>query len=77
MSHVPASRATIRPTTGGDLAALKIIDAVDLFPSEMLDEMIAPFLARATQLERWLTAEVDGAPAAMALLRSRAYDARD
>ena len=56
----------VRPITQADLPALKgIIDAVELFPSEMLDEMTAGFLAGTGAREFWLTLDSDG-PAAVA-----------
>lgn len=55
---------TIRP---GDLPVVKtIIDAVDLFPSEMMDDMIAPFFDDPDGDPFWLTCEQDGVPVAVA-----------
>ena len=51
----------IRPTVSADLDALKlVIDATDMFPSEMLDEMIAAYLANPDGGEFWLT-DIDDA----------------
>lgn len=51
----------IRPTLSADLDALKlVIDATDMFPSEMLDEMIAPYFSDLEGGEFWLT-DVDDA----------------
>lgn len=51
----------IRPLRAGDLPALKtVIDTNDLFPSAMLDEMTAPFLAGQAEDERWLTFDQGG-----------------
>ena len=59
------SRA-VRPLRAEDLPALKaVIDAVALFPSAMLDDMTAPFLAGEAAEERWLTFD-DGHPVALA-----------
>lgn len=56
----------IRPLRADDLAALKVvIDANELFPSAMLDDMLAPFLADVAGEERWLTFD-DGTPSAVA-----------
>lgn len=53
----------IRPTTGGDGAALKgVVDATQLFPSDMLDAMIAPFLSASGVEDLWLTALDAGEP---------------
>jgi ribosomal protein S18 acetylase RimI-like enzyme len=47
---------TIRPLRSDDLPALKhAIDSTGLFPSEMLDDMTAPFLEGAAGNEIWLT----------------------
>lgn len=59
--------AKIRPTSESDLPDLRaIVDGTQLFPSAMLDEMIAPYLAGATTTERWLTSEVAGVAVALA-----------
>lgn len=48
---------TIRPVTPGDVPALKaLIDATGLFPSVLLDDMLGPYLAQATDGPIWLTA---------------------
>ncbi len=48
----------VRPLAVEDLAAVKrVIDATALFPSEMLDEMTAPFLSDPSSEEFWLVAE--------------------
>lgn len=58
--------AKIRPTSESDLPQLRaIVDGTQLFPSAMLNEMIAPFLA-ATTTERWLTSDVAGVAVALA-----------
>jgi ribosomal protein S18 acetylase RimI-like enzyme len=57
---------TIRPATRDDMAALKaVIDANELFLSEMMDEMIADYLDGASGEEIWLTDD-DGGPVAVA-----------
>lgn len=59
----------IRPTVAADLPALKqVIDSNELFPSEMLDDMIAAYLANPANGEFWLTDddEKDGGPAGVA-----------
>lgn len=60
----------IRPTIAADLKAIKlVIDATDMFPSEMLDDMIAAYLANPTGGEFWLTDdddEKDGGPVGIA-----------
>ena len=48
---------TIRPTQASDVPDLQaVLDATELFPSEMLPDMIATFLNDASGAERWLTA---------------------
>ena len=52
----------IRRTTVADLPALRqILDRIELFPSELLDDMIAPALAGETE-DLWLTCLADGHP---------------
>lgn len=50
----------IRYTESGDIAALKrVLDQIDLFPSEMLDDMVKGFLEGETD-DLWLTLETGG-----------------
>ncbi|MEO1434415.1 MAG: GNAT family N-acetyltransferase [Bacteroidota bacterium] len=57
----------IRPTIQSDLPQLKqVLDSIELFPSEMLDDMIADFFHHSDSPEIWLTAEVDGIPQGIA-----------
>jgi GNAT superfamily N-acetyltransferase len=52
--------AVIRPAITADIEALKlVIDATDMFPSEMLDDMIAPYFANPAGGEFWLTDDDD------------------
>ncbi len=52
------SNTSIRPVTHTDLPALKgIIDASELFPSDMLDAMIAGYLDKEPDSGLWLLAE--------------------
>lgn len=54
-------RHPIRPVAANDIAALKmIIDATDMFPSEMLDDMIAGFFNDRGSDETWLTYDKTG-----------------
>ena len=56
----------IRAVTPNDMAALKIvIDGSGLFPSEMLDDMIADYFDNENSPSFWLTYE-DGGPVAVA-----------
>jgi ribosomal protein S18 acetylase RimI-like enzyme len=56
----------IRSVTPNDLPALKaVIDASELFPSDMLDAMIDPYLSGQASDEFWLTDD-DGGPIAVA-----------
>ncbi len=53
----------IRPTNGSDIADLQsILDATELFPSDMLPEMIGSFLSDNACEEIWLTCEHDSVP---------------
>ena len=57
---------TIRPVVRDDSAALKgVIDATGLFPAEMLDGMLAGYLAGTAGDDSWLTID-DGGPVAVA-----------
>ncbi|MEL7117172.1 MAG: hypothetical protein AAGP08_16575, partial [Pseudomonadota bacterium] len=50
----------IRPTEEQDIPALRdVIDQTELFPSEMLPDLLAPFLADA-DTALWLTASLNG-----------------
>jgi ribosomal protein S18 acetylase RimI-like enzyme len=64
----PGGPWTIRPVTPDDPPALKaVIDATGLFPSDMLDGMVAGYLDGGGGDEFWLTVEDDGAgPVAVA-----------
>jgi hypothetical protein len=56
----------IRPMTRDDLPGLKtIIEANDLFPAEMLDDMTAGYFRNGAGGEMWLTVDEDG-PVALA-----------
>lgn len=58
---------TIRPAHAGDVPAMGgIAEACGLFPSDMLTEMIAPFLANAA--DQWLIFAAEG-PVAFAFAR--------
>lgn len=51
----------IRPTTSDDLAALKLVlDGTELFPSEMLPDMVGGYLSGEDSDAVWLTCEADG-----------------
>lgn len=51
----------VRPTHATDIPALKVVlHGTQLFPSEMLPDMVAPFLSRDKSHDIWLTCEADG-----------------
>ena len=51
----------IRPTRHNDLADLQeVLDGTELFPSEMLPDMVSSFLSGDKGSDMWLTCEVDG-----------------
>ena len=56
----------IRPSVAADIPGLKhIIDENELFPSAMLDDMIAPYLSDPASTDMWLT-DMDQSPRAIA-----------
>ena len=56
----------IRPVKPDDLPALKtVIDANELFPSDMLDEMISDYFSNEDSKDYWFTYD-DGKPVAIA-----------
>lgn len=64
--------ARIRPVIRADMPGIKaVIDAVDLFPSEMLDDMVADSLGEAGGSDHWLTYELDGPVAVAYYARER------
>lgn len=53
----------VRSTLASDIPALQaVLGATDLFPGELLPEMIAPFFAGDGGESIWLTAEADAQP---------------
>ena len=51
----------IRPTLPADVPALKaLIDALDLFPGEMLDDMMADYFTNPDSSDAWLTDDDNG-----------------
>lgn len=57
----------IRPVRADDIAALKrVVDGSGLFPSDLLDGMLAGYLAGEVQDEFWLTVDDGSGPLAIA-----------
>ena len=57
----PTTLTTIRPTRPDDVPALKaVIDAVGLFPSDMLDEILAGYFTDPDSNHFWLTDDDNG-----------------
>lgn len=53
----------IRPTERADITALQeVLEGTELFPSEMLPDMLGGFLSDAQSPEIWLTCETNGQP---------------
>ncbi len=51
----------IRPTKQDDIAALQeVLNGTELFPSEMLPDMVSGFLANDESADIWLTCEANG-----------------
>jgi GNAT superfamily N-acetyltransferase len=64
-SRITEKHVMIHPIVASDVDELKhVIDRTGLFPSEMLDHMIAPYLAGNADQELWLTS-IEGAPVAI------------
>ena len=56
LPHLPQHDAAIRPVAVDDVTALKaVIDETGLFPSHLLDGMLAAYLADAATDDVWLT----------------------
>ena len=59
--------SAIRKVTANDLTALKkVIDSSELFPSDLLDEMIGNYLQNNSSSDIWLTKDYDDTPTAIA-----------
>ncbi|KOY86445.1 acetyltransferase [bacterium 336/3] len=59
--------AEIRTITQNDIQELKnVIHSTELFPSELLDEMVQSFLDGQNTQEVWITKEIDNKPVAVA-----------
>ncbi len=51
----------VRPTVQGDIPALQdVLNSTELFPSEMLPDMVSGFLSGGDSSDIWLTCEKDG-----------------
>lgn len=60
---------TIKNIEPSDLAGVKeVLDSSELFPSEMLDDMIHDFITNPNSEEVWLTTVAEGTPISMAYL---------
>jgi|GEM_PF-5614657 len=59
----------IRPVVAQDVAALKgIIDASELFPSEMLEDMMSNYFDNDESQDIWLTGAIEDRSVAIAVL---------
>ncbi len=59
--------STIRPTTSFDLPSLRgVIDRTDLFPSEMMEGMVAGYLDGSAPNDLWLTVVAESTAAGVA-----------
>ena len=55
--------STIRKTVPSDIEGLKhVLDSIELFPSEMLDDMISDFFENPNSQDIWFTATDDNIP---------------
>ncbi|MFQ6546846.1 GNAT family N-acetyltransferase [Aestuariibius sp. 2305UL40-4] len=60
------THTTTRPARASDVPALRrIVEEIGLFPSELLADMIAPFLDDPARDTLWLVAEAGGRPAGL------------
>lgn len=58
--------SNIRSLQRSDLAQLKVVlDQTELFPSDMLPEMVRPFFEDSTSTDLWYVYEHDGEPVAL------------
>ena len=60
------NHARIRPIVPSDIPTVREVVDATLFPAEMLDEMIAPYLGGDGCSDIWLAYEQDGQPVAIA-----------
>ncbi len=59
-SKIPYMNVSIRSARKGDIQKIKdILDTIDLFPSEMLEEMMSDYLNHPEHGEYWFTATND------------------
>lgn len=66
-ARLPRQAVSVRPVVPGDVPALKaLVDATGLFPSHMLDDMLAPYFEQGSAGPQvWLTDD-EGGPVAVA-----------
>lgn len=70
MLEISMTDLEIRACSANDLEGLgKVLESIDLFPSNMLPELISPFLG-GDSTELWLTCLVDGNPSALCYARA-------
>ena len=69
MTKIDDARIAVRPTVAGDVPGLRaVVDGTELFPGEMLPDMVAGFLGDAPS-DLWLTATLDGEPMGLCFAR--------
>lgn len=69
MTKIDDARIAVRPTVAGDVPALRaVVDGTELFPGEMLPDMVAGFLGDAPS-DLWLTATLDEEPVGLCFAR--------